>query len=98
MYKSIDFLKSWKEWKQHKEEKSGLPLTTIAESKALSRLYKLSHGIEELAIISIEYSIENNWSNIYIKKPENGEQTNETKSEFRSKVQSEFDKRYGQVR
>jgi hypothetical protein len=97
MYKSIEFLQSWNDWKQHKEEKGGLPLTNMAESKALSRLYKISHGIEELAISSIEFSIENNWSNIYIKKTENGEQNNEAKSEFRSKVQSEFNKRYGQV-
>lgn len=95
MYKSIEFLQAWKEWKQHKEEKGGYPLTSVAENKALSALYKLSHGIEELAIKSIEYSIENNWSSIYIKKSQNEEQSTEAKSEFRSKVQSEFNKRYG---
>lgn len=95
MYKSLEFLQAWKEWKEHKEERTGYPYTKISESKALSRLFKITHGIESLAISSIEKSMQKNWSDIYLQKSEDGEQSNETKTDFRSSVQDEFNKRYG---
>ena len=99
MYTSIDFLKAWSEWKEHKQEKFGLPYTAVAERKALAALWQKSHGIEQLAIDSIDYSIENNWSAIYIKpKDNNGTGTTATKQEFRAGVNTEFNSRYGNGR
>jgi len=72
MYTSQEFKTAWQEWKNHKQEKHGSPYTSTSEEKALSMLFKKSHGIEDLAIQSIDYSIENNWAAIYIKTDYNG--------------------------
>lgn len=72
MYNSIEFKTAWQEWKNHKQEKHGSPYTETSEQKALSMLFKKSHGLEQLAIDSIDYSIENNWAAIYIKTNSNG--------------------------
>ena len=72
MFTSIEFKDSWDMWKKHKQEQSGYPYTTTAESMALSALFKMSHGIEDLAIASILYSMENNWAKVYIKPITNG--------------------------
>jgi hypothetical protein len=72
MYKSEDFKEAWESWKRHKVEKTGSPYTVVSEERALSALFKKSHGVEKLAIDSIDYSIEKNWADIYIKPNENG--------------------------
>jgi len=66
MYTSIEFTTAWDEWKQHKAEKHGNPYTPTSEEKALARLWQQSHGIESLAISSINESIANDWAKIYI--------------------------------
>jgi len=71
MYTSQEFKAAWQEWKTHKQEKHGSPYTETSESMALRMLYKKSHGIEDLAIQSIEESIERNWASIFIKKDYN---------------------------
>jgi hypothetical protein len=98
MYISQEFKEAWKDWKLHKEERCGQPYTRISESKAMSRLFKITHGIEALAISSIEISIEKNWSNIYLQKAEDEQQSNDDKSQFRADVQAAFNDRYGQQR
>lgn len=72
MFISIEFKEAWDVWKKHKQEKHGIPYTPTSEDRALSILFKKSHGIEQLAIDSIDYSIEHNWAAIYIKPIENG--------------------------
>lgn len=93
MYISKDFTELWAIWKQHKFEKTGAPYTNTAEQRALSVLFKKSHGIEQLAIDSIDYSIENNWSSIYIKQKENGAAETNGK-DYRESVKDEFARRY----
>lgn len=98
MYISTQFREAWKAWKKHKQEK-GNPYTPTAEERALSILFKESHGVEDLAIQSIDESIANNWAKIYIVKnytdgtgktsPNNGQ------ADFRNSVKNELDKRYG---
>ena len=66
MFNSPDFIEAWELWKKHKTEKHGSPYTVTGEQMALSALFKKSHGVEELAIESINTSIEKNWANIYI--------------------------------
>jgi hypothetical protein len=68
MYISKEFLEAWKAWKKHKQESLGRPYTQTAEERALSVLFQQSHGIEDLAIKSINESIDNNWAKIYIVK------------------------------
>ena len=75
MFASKEFKEAWAIWKKHKEEKHNSPYTPTAEDRALSVLFKKSHGIEQLAIDSIDYSIERNWAAIYIKPIENGKST-----------------------
>jgi len=98
MFISKLFLEAWREWKQHKAEK-GNPYTPTAETRALSVLFKESHGVEDLAILSINESIENNWAKIYISKNYNNGtgqgNTNNGQSNFRDSVKDELDKRYG---
>lgn len=72
MYNSNEFKTAWQEWKNHKYEKHGSPYTPSSEERALSSLFKKSHGIEDLAIQSIGWSIERNWADIYIKSNYNG--------------------------
>jgi len=99
MYNSIEFKEAWADWKKHKEQRLGSPYTETAEQRALSVLFKESHGIEELAIKSIDESIANNWAKIYIiKNYNNGAgQTNQNNGQFgfRNSVQEELNKRYG---
>lgn len=97
MFTSLEFIQAWKEWKEHKEEKHGSPYTSVSERKALARLFKEAHGIEELAIASIDDSITGNWAKIYIKKDfQNGQQQPIVgQAGFRSELANEFDKRYG---
>lgn len=96
MFTSLEFIQAWKEWKEHKEEKHGSPYTNVSERKALARLFKEAHGIEALALASIEDSIEHNWASIYIKKDfQNGQQPIVGQAGFRSELANEFDKRYG---
>lgn len=98
MFISKEFIEAWKSWKKHKQEK-GNPLTPTAEEKALAMLFQQSHGIEDLAIQSIDESIANNWAKIYIlKNYNNGSgQTNQNngQTDFRNSVQEELNKRYG---
>lgn len=102
MYISKEFKQAWEEWKEHKTEKYGMPYTSVSERKALARLFQTSHGVEQLAIDSIDYSIEHNWSSIYIKPKENGQQQSagagQPNQSLRSGVQAELDKRYGPTR
>jgi len=99
MYTSTEFKTAWKDWKKHKQERLGSPYTETAEQRALSILFKESHGIEDLAIKSIDESISNNWAKIYIiKNYNNGAgQTNQNNGQFgfRDSVQEELNKRYG---
>jgi len=99
MYNSIEFKEAWADWKKHKEQRLGSPYTETAEQRALSVLFKESHGIEDLAIKSIDESISNNWAKIYIiKNYNNGAgQTNQNNGQFgfRNSVQEELNKRYG---
>ena len=99
MYISNEFKTAWEEWKDHKKEKYGMPYTSVSERKALSKLFTISHGVESLAIDSIDYSIEHNWSSIYIKPKANGQQiTGNGDTSLRADVQTEFNKRYGGAR
>lgn len=68
MFNSELFKTAWATWKKHKQELSDRPYTETAEQRALSVLFQQSHGIEELAIQSINESIDNNWAKIYIVK------------------------------
>jgi len=99
MFTSLNFKAAWEEWKQHKAEKHGTPYTATSESKALSALWIRSHGIEELAIASINNSIEHNWASIYIIKDykHGQQQADPTVGEtgFRTGISAEFNKRYG---
>ncbi len=99
MYNSKEFNEAWQTWKQHKQEKHGSPYTPTSETRALSVLFKESHGIEDLAIKSIDESISNNWAKIYIiKNYNNGAgETNQNNGQFgfRDSVQAELNKRYG---
>lgn len=98
MFISKEFLSAWQAWKKHKQEK-GNPYTATAEERALSVLFKESHGIEDLAIQSIDESIANNWAKIYIVKNYNNgtgqTSTNNGQNTFRNSVKDELDKRYG---
>jgi hypothetical protein len=75
MFKSEQFIAAWDEWKQHYMETSNKPYTSVAERKALSALWQKCCGMEQLAIDSINYSMEKNWSAIYIKTNQNGQQS-----------------------
>jgi len=68
MFDSDGFKTAWQQWKKHKQELSDRPYTETAEQMALSVLFQQSHGIEDLAIKSINESIDNNWAKIYIVK------------------------------
>lgn len=68
MFNSEDFKSAWSAWKKHKQEMSGRPYTETAEERALSVLFQQSHGIEDLAIKSINESMDNNWAKVYIVK------------------------------
>jgi len=68
MFNSPLFTEAWELWKKHKQEMLGNPFTATAEERALSILFKESHGVEDLAIQSINESISNNWAKIYIVK------------------------------
>ncbi|MES2382359.1 MAG: hypothetical protein V4538_15035 [Bacteroidota bacterium] len=68
MFNSELFKTAWATWKKHKQELSDRPYTETAEERALSILFQQSHGIEDLAIQSINESIDNNWAKIYIVK------------------------------
>lgn len=68
MFNSENFKSAWQDWKKHKQESLGRPYTQTAEERALSVLFQQSHGIEDLAIQSINESIDNNWAKIYIVK------------------------------
>lgn len=94
MFTSIEFKEAWENWKSHKKEKTSFPYTKTAEQMALSALFKKSHGIEDLAIASITYSMEKNWSDIYIKPKENEQPQGSASSNIRSSVQEEFNKRF----
>lgn len=98
MYTSPEFMEVWDIWKKHYSQKNGTAYTETSESMALRMLFKKSHGIEDLAIQSIEESIEKNWAAIYIKKDyNNGKQgnPNQQQSGFRDSVKEEFNRRYG---
>ena len=99
MFNSDQFIEAWQTWKKHKQERLGSPYTQTAEERALSVLFQQSHGIEDLAIQSIDESISNNWAKIYIIKNYNngtgqGNQNN-GQAGFRNSVQEELNKRYG---
>jgi len=68
MFNSEKFQSVWQLWKKHKQELSQRPYTATAEESALSSLFWQSHGIEDLAIQSINESIENNWAKVCISK------------------------------
>jgi len=72
MFTSIEFKTAWEEWKEYYQKKTLSQYNEISERKAISSLFKKCHGIEQLAIDSIDYSIEKNWASIYIKPSENG--------------------------
>lgn len=99
MYNSDKFKEAWQQWKKHKQERLGSPYTETAEQRALSVLFQQSHGIEDLAIQSIDESITNNWAKIYIIKNYNNgtEQAGKNNGQFsfRNSVQEELNKRYG---
>lgn len=97
MFNSESFKSAWELWKKHKEERLGSPYTPTAEQRALSILFKQSHGIEDLAIQSIDESIGNNWAKIYIVKNYNNGQSGENNGQFgfRNSVQEELNKRFG---
>lgn len=100
MFNSESFRSAWQQWKKHKQELSDRPYTTTAEDRALSVLFQQSHGIEDLAIKSINESIDNNWAKIYIVKnynANNNGQTCENNGQFgfRNSVQEELNKRFG---
>lgn len=98
MYNSTEFKTAWQEWKNHKQEKHGSPYTPTSETRALAVLFKESHGIEDLAIKSIDDSITNNWAKIYILKNYTngtGQTQNNGQFGFRNSVQEELNKRYG---
>lgn len=98
MFKSEQFKEIWQHWKNHKAEKTSYPYTKTAEQMALSALFKKSHGVEDLAIASINWSIEKNWADIYIKPKENeaeAQYTNGKGTGFRESVQDELNRRYG---
>jgi len=99
MYNSLEFKAAWKDWKKHKQERLGSPYTETAEQRALSVLFKESHGIEDLAIKSIDESISNNWAKIYIIKNYNNgtgqANSNGTGAGYRDSVKEEFNRRYG---
>ena len=99
MFSSTAFKEAWSTWKKHKQEKHGSPYTPTSEERALSMLFQQSHGVEDLAIQSIDESISNNWAKIYIVKNYNngtgkaGE--NNGQFGFRNSVQEELNKRFG---
>jgi len=75
MFNPDQFKTAWQEWKDHLKQKTNNAYSEISERKALSALYKRCDGREKLAIESIDYSIEKNWSAIYL-KPFNNEYRN----------------------
>lgn len=87
MFNSENFKTAWQEWKQYMKEKTFQSYTDTSERKALSSLFKRAHGIELLAIESIDYSIERNWNSIYIKPTENGNASNNGGSQSDSSKQ-----------
>jgi len=99
MFNSEQFTETWQLWKKHKKELSGNPYTQTAEEKALATLFQQSHGIEDLAIQSINESMNNNWAKIYIVKNYNNGtgQASENNGQFgfRNSVQEELNKRFG---
>jgi hypothetical protein len=94
MFNSVEYISAWNEWKQHYEEKTNCKYSSVSERKAQAALYIKSHGIEKLAIDSINWSIEKNWGAIYIKPSNNGTDTEAGKQSIREDVKSEFAKRY----
>jgi hypothetical protein len=70
----VEFQESWNLWKEYKEEvhkftyKSG-----ISEQMAMSLVYKLSGGKEDIAISIIEQSIAAQWKGFFqLKNTDNG--------------------------
>lgn len=106
---SDNFLETWVLWKYwRKNELDNFSYKgVISEQMALKNLAELSEGDEAKAIKIIEQSIDRGWSGFYkVKTPS----TNGTKSkkstttnstepasnkDYRDKVSSEFNKRYG---
>lgn len=84
MFKSDQFLTAWNEWKEHLIEKTSMPYTSVSERKALSSLFKKCDGREQLAIDSINHSMEKNWAAIYIKPQDNGNGQNNGSSQSNS--------------
>lgn len=72
MFKSDQFLTAWQEWKKHFKEKTHNEYSKTAEEKALNKLWWKCNGREQLAIDSIDYSIEKNWNAVYLKPIING--------------------------
>ena len=98
MFSSIEFKTAWDEWKEYYQKKTLSQYNEISERKAISSLFKKCHGIEQLAIDSIDYSIEKNWAAIYIKPKEDGTEqqyANGQGTGYRESVQAELNKRYG---
>lgn len=97
------FLPTWQLWKDfRKEEHQFAYKGCISEQMALKRLVEVSEGDEQKAQRIIEQSISRGWMDFYqLKQPSNNgksKQPTTGKAEpipFTSKVQSEFNKRYG---
>lgn len=93
MFNSQQFQDAWAIWKKHKQQLSDRPYTETAEQRALSVLFQQSHGIEDLAIKSINESIDNNWAKIYIvKNYENGNGKNTGSTAGHSKTGTSTDR------
>ena len=86
MFNSDQFKTAWSEWKEYLQLKTHSNYNAISERKALAALWQRCGGREDLAIASIDYSIEKNWNAVYLKPISNGNgQTNGSSQSFGGK-------------
>ena len=71
-----EFFHVWEFWKKYKQEQFRFKYkSTISEQGALSKLYELSGGKLETAMLIIKQSIQNGWQGLF-----------ELKGEFKNKI------------
>ena len=65
-----EFLQIWEFWKKYKREQFNFSYKEIGEQGALSKLYELSGGKLENAMMIVKQSIQNGWKGFFELKNE----------------------------
>lgn len=70
-YPTIEFTRAWNLFKEYKHKQFGFKYkSSISESTALSKLYNLSGGSEQSALLILEQSVANGWKGLFALKDE----------------------------